>query len=59
MKILVDKMPETSHACLFSKWHPYPPIVEEPGYYECKITDKRCTLSKIECSIFKEQKHGA
>ncbi len=41
MKFLVDKMP-TQRRCPYSEWKPYPPIVEEPGYYRCKIDMEHC-----------------
>ena len=56
MKIFVDKMPETSKNCPFSKWVPNPPFIEEPGYFKCNLTNENCNLSKTEkeCSSFKE-----
>jgi len=38
MKIYVDEMPDKIKDCFFhDKWHPYPPIIEEAGYWECKL----------------------
>ena len=53
MKFIVDKMPISSGDCLFSKWHPFPPICETPGYYECSLTKKWCNLTEIECDLLK------
>jgi hypothetical protein len=40
MKFVVDALPEQKD-CPFSEWHPYPPIMEEPGYYRCKLAEVR------------------
>lgn len=60
MKILVDELPETPSWCFFAEWRPYPPCVEDPGYYACKYygnrANCRCTLSanSCECRVFKK-----
>ena len=41
MKFVVDELPENKGQCRFSRWHPYPPIIEEPGYYECNLIKGR------------------
>ena len=59
MKILVDKMVNNPKECYFSKWRPYPPIVEEPGYYMCSRLNIKCNFEKemTECYCFKEFKN--
>lgn len=59
MKFIVDKLPKCSEECDFSKWHPYPPIIEEPGYYECTKNKRECNLTKgkNECYLLKEGKY--
>lgn len=54
MKIVVDGLPIEQRECPFSKWHPYPPIVKDPGYYECEYGGK-CSLTRNsmnECRMF-------
>lgn len=34
---IVEEAPKSSRECPFSKWHPNPPILQEPGYYECGL----------------------
>lgn len=47
MKIYVDELPKNSEECLFhGKWHPYPPIVEETGYWECTINNSKCNIKE-------------
>lgn len=54
MKILVDSLPRHPSVCPFSKFHPYPPIVEEPGYYTCNLTGKDCSLKHDDgCDMLK------
>ena len=55
MKFIVDKMPYSSSTCMFSKWIPNPPFIEEPGYWECKLTGKKCSFHESECDILKEE----
>ena len=59
MKFIVDKLPNNSQDCIFSKWHPYPPIIEEAGYYECVKCKMKCNLSReeSECHLLKEGKY--
>lgn len=59
MKFLIDKLPDCSRKCIFSVWHPYPPIVEQPGYYECTKCGKECNLTagKTECYLLKEGRY--
>jgi len=44
MKFLVDQAPVSKDSCPFSKWVPYPPCIEEPGYYKCSIDNQTCYL---------------
>lgn len=60
MKFVVDALPEQKD-CPFSKWHPYPPIIEEPGYYQCKLAEGRndgCYMDKEngECEFLVEMR---
>lgn len=54
---MVEKIPKVASECPFSKWHPYPPMIEDPGYYECilggncKLYDDRCSHLKTLDSI--------
>ena len=59
MKIIVDEIVATPKNCPFSIWHPYPPIVEQPGYYTCDFDRTECKLDLIkkECNCFKELKN--
>lgn len=49
---MVEELPKNPRQCPFSKWRPNPPILEEPGYYECglggycKIQNGRCNHLK-------------
>lgn len=58
MKIIVDKLPSNPARCPYSKWHPYPPIVESPGYYMCKSGsyEAHCNLNtnSSECNLLKK-----
>ena len=55
MKFIVDEMPKSKSKCPFSEWKPYPPIIEEPGHYICKINHNDCNLCETECQLLKEQ----
>ena len=46
MKYLVDRLPETQKDCNNSEWKPYPPFIEAPGRYICKIDKKNCNLDE-------------
>ena len=47
MNYVVNEMPSQPSECPYSEWKPYPPIIEEPGYWVCTLSskDKRKSLS--------------
>ncbi len=47
MKIVVSELPKTPSECPFSEWKPYPPFIEEPGYWYCTF----CEKDKRKCEI--------
>lgn len=55
MKFIVDKMPKSKSKCPFSEWKPYPPIMEKPGHYICKINHNGCNLCETECQFLKQE----
>lgn len=55
MKFIVDEMPKSKSKCRFSEWESYPPILDKPGHYICKINDNDCDLCETECQLLKEQ----
>ena len=57
MKFIVDKLP-TACDCPFSRWKPYPPIVEEPGIYVCTLDNRNCNLSNNGCRYLKSVEEG-
>jgi len=48
MKYIVDTVPQDPKDCDFAEWTPYPPFIEEPGIYLCKLDKQVCTLEKEE-----------
>ena len=57
MKILVDEMPASKSSCPYAIWKPYPPCMEEPGYWMCgTIKGKLCDCTDKECRLFKTYK---
>ena len=55
MKFIVDEMPKSKSKCRFSEWESYPPILDKPGHYICKINGNDCDLCETECQLLKEQ----
>ena len=59
MKFLVDEMPKEKGKCPFCEWQPYPPFIEEPGRWVCKIAEKKygnktsCDLKADSCSYLR------
>ena len=53
MKFIVDKMPKYESECPFSKWKPYPPIVEKTGDYFCDKDNAICNLCETGCRWLK------
>lgn len=53
MKLMVEQMPNSPKNCLFSKWKPNPPFIEEPGTYTCKNDERKCDLRENECRFMK------
>ena len=37
MRFVVDALPEQKGNCPFSEWRPYPPCIEETGYFLCRM----------------------
>lgn len=46
---IVEEVPKSPSQCPFSKWHPNPPILEEPGYYECLLGGS-CKIEENKCA---------
>lgn len=49
---IVEEVPKISKLCPFSKWRPNPPILEEPGYYECDFGGY-CKIQNGTCNHLK------
>lgn len=55
--LIVEGVPECADDCPFSKWHPYPPIIETPGYYECQLGGV-CRIEESRCLHMKTEMKG-
>lgn len=49
MQLCVKEMPENAKECIFSEWKPFPPLIQKPGYYKCKIENEPCSLRNKKC----------
>ena len=58
IKYYVDEMPSDPSECPHAEWEPYPPFIEEPGHWICKLGGE-CKIGEHRCKhLIEKDYHG-